>query len=524
MDGMAQELSAIRSVADIARHHAQRRPDALAMAFEGRHTTYAALDRRSSQVANGLAALGVGPQDRVAWLDKNSDRFFEAYLGMAKAGAVMVSINWRLAVPEIAFILRDCGAKALVIGHDFAGLVPQLREQAADLAHVLVLGGADDTYEAWVAAQEATDPQRAVEADDVVIQIYTSGTTGHPKGAMLSHRNVMAGLAYVAKGPIGPWGPGDVNLSPLPQFHIGGIGWGLNALFAGATNVILREIDPRRILDTFGEYRVTKAGFVPAVMLMLLNHPDCAKTDFGALDLIGYGASPIPLELLRRSVETFGCGFIQLYGLTETTGPAVALLPQDHDTSGSPRMRSAGKPLPGVRLRILDGAGRDVGVGQVGEIVLRGDVVMTGYWNLPQANASAIRDGWFHTGDAGYVDAEGYVYIHDRVKDMIVTGGENVYPAEVESALFGHPAIADVAVIGVPDERWGEAVKAVVVLKPGAAATAEDLIAHARQNLAGFKCPKTVDFVDVLPRNPSGKLLKRELRAPYWEGRERMVN
>ena len=521
------QTSPMRVVGDITRHHAAVRPETVAMVYEGRTTTYAAFDRHTSQVANGLIAAGVQPQRRIAYLDKNSDRFFETYLGAAKANVVLVGVNWRLAPPEIAYIINDAGAEVLFIGHEFVGMLTQFADQIPKVRQIVVLGGDGGDYpdfDAWRDSQDASDPRVPVAESDIAIQLYTSGTTGHPKGAQITNANVMAGVGYIAGGDIGRWGENEVNLVCLPIFHIGGAGWGLNGIFHGGASVILREVDPGAILRVFSSHRVTKAGFVPAVMLMLLNHPDCATTDFGPLDLIAYGASPIPLGLLRQAVATFKCDFIQLYGLSETTGPALTLQPQDHDPDGGPKMRSAGKPLPGVSLRIVGGEGQDLPPGEVGEIVLRGPVVMAGYWNLPDATAKAIIDGWFYTGDAGYTDTDGYLYVHDRVKDMIVTGGENVYPAEVESALFGHPAIADVAVIGVPDERWGEAVKAVVVLKPGAAATADDLIAHARQGVAGFKCPKTVDFVDVLPRNPSGKLLKRELRAPYWEGRERQVN
>ena len=524
---MSQAAEPMRVVGDITRHHAAVRPDTVAMIYEGRTTTYAAFDRHTSQVANGLIAAGVGPQRRIAYLDKNSDRFFETYLGAAKANVVLVGVNWRLAPPEIAYIINDAGAEVLFIGQEFLGILSQMQGQLPKVRQIVVLGGDGGDYpdfDAWRDGQDAADPHVPVASSDIAIQLYTSGTTGHPKGAQITNANVMAGVGYVASGDIGRWGENEVNLVCLPIFHIGGAGWGLNGIFAGGTSVILREVDPGAILRVFSSHRVTKAGFVPAVMLMLLNHPDCATADFGPLDLIAYGASPIPLDLLRQAVATFKCDFIQLYGLSETTGPALTLQPQDHNPEGGQKMRSAGKPLPGVDLHIVGGDGQDLPPGEVGEIVLRGPVVMAGYWNLPEATAKAIVDGWFHTGDAGYTDADGYLYVHDRVKDMIVTGGENVYPAEVESAMFGHPAIADVAVIGVPDERWGEAVKAVVVLKPGAAATADELIAHARQGVAGFKCPKTVDFVDVLPRNPSGKLLKRELRAPYWEGRERQVN
>jgi len=524
------ENAVIASVGDIARWHGRHIPDRIALAFEQRQTSFADLDRETNRVANGLLALGLPPQSRIAFLDKNTDDFFVAWLGAAKASMVLAPINWRLAVPEIAYILEHSDAEVLMIGADFLPMLAALGPAMGRIRLCLTLdtpvGGAEGAtdFRQWQASQPTHDPAVAIAADDTAIQLYTSGTTGRPKGAMLSHGNVLAGAAHVATGALGPWGDNEVYLQCLPNFHIGGAGTGINALFYGATLLLLREFDPARVLESFRTWPVTKAGFVPAMQLMLLQHPQCAGTDFGRLDLIYYGASPIPLELLKRSVATFGCGFVQLYGMTETTGPALTLMPEDHDAEGSPRMRSAGRPMPGVGLRVVDGAGKDVALGDVGEILIKGAMVMQGYWKNPEATAGAIVEGWMHTGDAGYMDAEGYLYVYDRVKDMIVSGAENVYPAEVESALFGHPAIADVAVIGVPDEKWGEAVKAVVVLKAGATATADEIIAHARAAVAGYKCPKTVDFVESLPRNPSGKLLKRELREPYWAGRERRVN
>jgi long-chain acyl-CoA synthetase len=269
--------------------------------------------------------------------------------------------------------------------------------------------------------------------------------------------------------------------------------------------------------------RVTIADFVPSLILFLLQSPGCEATDFSSLRLIMYGAAPIPLDLLAAAIATFGCDFVQLYGLTETTGLGTNLSPIDHDLNDPARLRSCGKPFPGTDLRIVGRTGIEMPVGDVGEIVMRGRQVMLGYWNQPVATAEAIRGGWFHTGDAGYVDADGYLYIHDRVKDMIVSGGENVYPAEVESALFGHPAVADVAVIGIPDDRWGESVKAFVVCHSDSTSSEAELIAWCREQIAHYKAPKSVDFVNSLPRNASGKLLKDVLRAPYWAERERQI-
>jgi acyl-CoA synthetase (AMP-forming)/AMP-acid ligase II len=288
--------------------------------------------------------------------------------------------------------------------------------------------------------------------------------------------------------------------------------------------VVLADADPGLVLDCLAREQVTQTIFVPALLLFLTQHPKCKTTDFSSLKTIYYGASPIPLDLVKSALGVFGCQFCQLYGLTETTGAIVFLPPVDHNLARPERMRSCGKAMSTVALRVVDAEGRDCPPGQVGEIICRSGQVMKGYWNLPEATAKAIREGWFHTGDAGYLDAESFLYIYDRVKDMIVSGGENIYPAEVESALFGHPAVADVAVIGVPDERWGEAVKAIVVRKPGMRLDAEELLRFARLRIAGYKLPRSVDFVEALPRNPSGKILKRELRRPYWQGRERQVN
>ena len=318
--------------------------------------------------------------------------------------------------------------------------------------------------------------------------------------------------------------PGDVGLVCMPQYHIAGVMMGCLGVATGCRSVVVREVNPGEILLLIPNERVTMTFFVPAVLLLLLQAPGCRQTDFSSLRHIGYGASPIPLDLLRNAVATFRCGFGQVYGMTETTGAITNLPPEDHDPAGTSRMRSCGRPIAAAEIKVVDDVGRELPTGQVGEIVCRSRLNMKGYWNLPDETARTIQGEWLHSGDAGYFDGDGYLYIYDRVKDMIVSGGENVYPAEVESALFGHPAVADVGVIGVPDARWGEAVKAIIVRTSGAEVTAEELIAFARERIAGYKLPKSIAFIDSLPRNPSGKILKRELRAPYWQGQERQVH
>ncbi|MBM3555700.1 MAG: AMP-binding protein, partial [Alphaproteobacteria bacterium] len=362
-----------------------------------------------------------------------------------------------------------------------------------------------------------------VKAEDVVIQLYTSGTTGLPKGVMLTHANLVVN-ANTNLQIWGGWTERETILVNMPLFHIAGSGVGMLTFFLGARAVIMPDVDPGEILDLIQNERITRLFFVPAIILMLAQHPKTPKTDLTSLKTLLYGASPIPTELLVQALRIFsGTEFIQVYGMTETTGAVTALPGADH-VPGSKRILSCGKVYPGSSLRIVDTEGRETKTGEVGQILVHSPQNMLGYWAKPEETAKTLREGWVYTGDAGYLDEEGYLYIHDRVKDMIISGGENIYPAEVESALYGHPAIADVAAIGVPSEKWGEEVKAVVVLKPGAKASEAEIIAFARERIAGYKLPKSVAFVDNLPRNPSGKLLKRLIREPYWQGKTRRVN
>jgi acyl-CoA synthetase (AMP-forming)/AMP-acid ligase II len=346
---------------------------------------------------------------------------------------------------------------------------------------------------------------------------------------MLSHANLLASYKVATETGVpeeawSEWTQDDVSLVAMPNFHIGGTGWCFMGLYAGAKNVVLKEFVPSEVLRCFREYKISKIFMVPAAMQFVLLDPTCKDTDFSSVKYIIYGASPIPLDLLRRAMEMFKCGFVQLYGMTEGTAIATYLPAEDHDPNGNQRMKSAGKARPGAEVTIQDSEGNILPIGEVGEICVKSESIMVGYWKKEQATKETIVNGWLRSGDAGYMDKDAYVFVHDRIKDMIVSGGENIYPAEIESALFGHPAIADIAVIGVPDDKWGEAVKAVVVLKPNIQASESELIAYAREKIAGYKIPKTVDFMAVLPRNPSGKLLKRELREPYWKGKERRVN
>jgi acyl-CoA synthetase (AMP-forming)/AMP-acid ligase II len=518
--------SRIRVLADIVRLHAAERRDNIAMVYRGRTTTFGELDRRSSQTANGLINEGLPPQARIALLDKNSDTFFEIFFGATKANVVLVSVNWRLAPVEIAYIINDSRAEILFVGEEYITSIDSIRGELEYVKKIIAITGSQpewESFDGWRDRQSESEPDVKIDESDVAIQLYTSGTTGHPKGAEITNTNLLV-LLPTAVREWGKWSDADVNLVCMPLFHIGGTGYASIGFYVGARSVIIRDVVPAEILRAIESEGVTKSFFVPAVLLFLLQTPGVEEMNLGSLDLIIYGASPIPLDLLRRSMAVFGCKFAQVYGLTETTGAVTWLPPEDHDPNGSPRMLSCGRPQTGVELRIVDADGNQLPAGDVGEIICRSPQNMKGYWNLPEETAKVKRGAWLHTGDAGYLDDSGYLYIYDRIKDMIVSGGENIYPAEVESVIFAHPGVADVAVIGVPDDVWGEAVKAVVVRKPGQEVSETDIIAYARERMAHYKAPRSVDFAEALPRNPSGKLLKRELRSRYWEGRKRQVN
>jgi fatty-acyl-CoA synthase len=525
----AKLRSEIRTLADIPRVQRSARGEHVALAFEGRSTSYREFDLRTDRVANGLFALGLQKDQRVAYLGKNSDSYFELLFGAMKMGAVMTPVNWRLALLEIEYIVQDCGAAVLFVGPEFADLTKPLMEACPSLAHVFAMEAPSvwPEYVSWRDGQLTTGLDATPEPDDVAVQIYTSGTTGRPKGAMLTHRSILTPRMLDKEfQPVWDrWSEDDISLVAMPAFHIAGTGWGIVGLLNGATSIVAREFNPVDVLEFVDRDRITKMLMVPSALQIVVQHPRARDIDFSCMKYLLYGASPIPLELLKECMAVFGCGFVQLYGMTETSGTIIALPPEDHTPEGSRRMRSAGKPLPGVEILILDPDGNTLSADEVGEIAVRSPGNMAGYWRLEEATAQTIdASGWLRTGDAGYIDEDGYVYIHDRIKEMIISGGENIYPAEVENAIFGHPDVGEVAVIGVPDPKWGEAVKAMVVRRAGSNPSEADIISWARERIAGYKAPKSVEFIDALPRNGSGKILRRELRTPFWAGADRQVN
>ena len=514
------------SVAELLRAPAAARPDAVAIDGDGRRLTFGELDAASNRVANQLIAAGIDRGDRVGFIDRNSSEYWEVFLGALKAGAVLVPLNFRLSAEEIAWSLEDSGAKLVVAGAAYADAVAPA---CADGRRLIVIadpsipaaGGED--YAAWAAEGADTDPLRDATGPEYIELIYSSGTTGRPKGVLVSAEQQV--WSVEAFGSCFDVDADSRSLVPVPYYHVAGGGWALITMSRGGQIIQSREPTAESMLRQLVEHRVTHTAMVPAVMQILTQSPEAAEADFSALRQVVYGASPISETLLKASVSLFGADLFQSYGLSETMGVTTLLDADDHRLDGGlAKLRSAGRAVRGVELRIQDPENGEVlDVGGVGEIAVRSRSVMPGYWHNPAATAEAFTaDGWFRTGDMGSLDEDGYLFILDRIKDMIVTGGENVYPAEVESALAAHPSILEVAVVGVPSAKWGETPLAFVVPR-GPAPTAEDVIEFARERLAHYKCPTAVEFVAELPRNASGKILKRELRAPYWEGHSRSV-
>lgn len=493
---------------EMLRHHAARTPGAPALTFAGTTSSFGDLEAASDRLADALTASGVGVGDRVAIIARNLPAHFELYFGCGKAGAIMLPVNWRLSPSEINAILADAAPSLILVASEFESCL-DTTTPTIDL---------DDGYAAWRDSALQLADRRIAERDDPILILYTSGTTGLPKGVLITHHG-MSFLVRAAKELLGLTAD-SVHLLAMPLFHIGGMGCGMWALSQGGHTVLLQQPVPEQVVDAVSAYGVTHAFFVPSVIQMLVDLPGVDERNLKSLQRLLYGAAPISEALLKRAMTVFGCKFDHTYGMTETTGTAIWLPPADHDPDGplKHRLRSCGRALPWVELELVDPAtGIAVAIGDVGEIRIRSDIVMQGYWRKPGETVGTMTpDGWLCTGDAAYQDADGYVYIHDRYKDMIVSGGENIYPTELENVLSDHPGVAQVAVIGMPHERWGETPKAFVVASTGASSTEVELIAFTRSRLAHYKCPTSVAFVSSLPRNASGKVLKREMRDENW--------
>ncbi|HEU0001162.1 MAG TPA: long-chain-fatty-acid--CoA ligase [Ktedonobacteraceae bacterium] len=494
--------------------------------------TWDVFDQRTDALARGLASLGVQRGDRVAVLMLNCHRYLELYYACARMGAVIVPLNIRLARPEIVFILNDSEAKVLVVDKTFASYIAG-RDTVPSLDSVIYSGDVtpvdminfEDVVTGGSHMQETVDQE--MEDDDLAGLYYTGGTTGRAKGVMLSHKNIMSNAfnTLVATG----YNQRDTWLHAAPMFHLADVGSTFAITMVGARHVFIPMFNPLHVLEAIQQEKVTCTILVPTMVNAVLNHPDADTYDLSSIRRLIYGASPMPLEVLKKGLKKWGTIFSQGYGMTETAPLLTGLDTWEHIVDGAPeqvrRLNSVGKEALGVEVRVVNAGGEDVQPGEIGEIIARGPNIMLGYWRMPEATASAIVEGWMHTGDLATIDEENYIYIVDRSKDMIISGGENVYSVEVENALYTHPAVLECAVIGIPHDMWGEAVHAIIVCKPGMSVTGEELIAHARTQIAGYKVPRSVEFQpEGLPKSGAGKILKRNLREKYWAGKSKNVN
>ncbi|MEV0251811.1 long-chain-fatty-acid--CoA ligase [Nocardia sp. NPDC050712] len=514
--------------AGVIRERARTRPGDTAIVCGARSIDYSALDRTSSRAANALLAMGLRAGDRMAYVGKDSEYLYELLIAAAKTGTVLIPVNRVLVATEIAHILRDSGCRLLFVDAAAETVVDKAQSEAGtQIAVVRVDAPAQPGggFETWLTGHGDTDPEAQVGPDDPFIQMYTSGTTGLSKGVVIGQRSVYAARAALMSTEVDWFDVRDTDrlLVAIPSFHIAGLAWVVQGLFAGIPCVLMPEFTPGLAMDLILGQDITVFVGVPVMFALVLSEPAATKDAFGKLRLAAYGGSPIPEALLVQCMERFDCGFVQFYGMTET-GSVISFLPPSEHVAGNPRLRSAGYPCPGFEISIVDAAGDPLPQGEIGEVLIRSRATMVGYWNQPETTARTVVDGWLRTGDAGWVDPEGYLFLCDRIKDMIIVGGENVYPAEVENAITDHPAVREAAVIGVPDERWGEVVHAFVAVHAGQQVTGRELAQFLRGKIAQFKLPRNFEVIDYIPRNATGKILHRQLREKFWAGRERAIN
>ena len=490
--------------------------------------SYGDLNSRSNRVARGLLAFGIRADDRIAVLGKNAPEHFDLLFGASKVRAALVPVNWRMAPREIALVLNNARAQVLFVGEEYLAIIEEIQKGLTWLKHLIVFESNVELtcYSEWLLDQSGDELASESLPDDVALQLYTSGTTGAPKGVMLTNRNLFALFDHL--GECWQLDANTRSIVCLPLFHIGGIAWGLACMHYGGTAVLVHTFIAADVLRLIECERATHINLVPAMIRAMVESPTASAHDYSSLRFVLYGTAPISKPLLLAALSTFHCPFFQVYGLTETTSAITQLDAADHQIGG-PRealLRSAGRPYTWVEAKIVDPSTLEpCPVGKTGELWVRSAQNMKGYWMNEEATAATIdKSGWLKTGDCGYFNTEGYLFLTDRVKDMIVSGGENVYPAEAESLLVEHPLVAEVAVIGVPHPTWGETPKAVIVLKPGEQIPEQELIDWLRTRLAHYKCPTSIEFVGELPRNAAGKVLKRVLREPYWIGHSRRIN
>lgn len=500
-------------VGDIPEHWARLRGarDAIIVPEQRRNITYARLHDNTRRFVEVMRARGVQPGDRIGYLGRNSDLYFAALFGAIAGGFVLLPLNWRYAAPELAFILSDAGARIVVADEEFMPVLEAaLGEDDASSIIMMPVEGAGSLREALeTPPQEKAGGASAVvhDPDQICLQIYTSGTTGKPKGVLITHGALTwARHAETSSEDWAHWNKDDVILSPLPNFHSGGMSWMLIGLIRGLTCVLTASTSVPHLLDLIEAHGVTRTFIVPTVVRGILDHLKETGRTAPSIRTVTYGAAVMSEALLKEAIAVLGCEFGQYFGMTEATGTVTFLPAKDHDLERPHLLQSVGRPQCGMAVEIRSADGGVLPAGEAGEIWVRSPTLMAGYWRLPGASAAAVVDGWYRTGDGGRLDEEGYLYITDRIKDMIISGGENIYPAQVEEVLRQHPAVLEAAVVGAPDERWGERVEAYVELRPGAEVEPEALVAFAQDRLARYKCPRVVHLVAALPRTPMGKV------------------
>ena len=501
-------------------------PDKVAIIFEGKRYTFNQLNDRVNSLANALSNLGVSKGDRVALLQVNCNQCVETYFAVAKLGAIYVPLNFRAKGDELTYMLSSSEANTLLVGERYIDLVNSISPGLTSVHHFISIESKHNGmlyYEDVLSSSPAEEVVTEIDDNDTTILVYTAGTTGLPKGVMLSHNSF---AIYVLEN-VTPADPEleERNILTVPLYHVAGLQAVMAAIYGGRTLIMERQFEPREWMELVTAEKVNRAMMVPTMLKQLMDHPDFGKHDLSSLQVITYGAAPMPLEVIKRALDVFpGVSFINAFGQTETASTITTLSPEDHIIGGTEeerekklkRLTSIGKPMSDIEMKVVDEDGHELPAGQVGEIVARGPRVMAGYWRDQEKTEKTIdKEGWVHTGDMGYMDEDGYFFLAGRATDMIIRGGENISPEEVEAVLHSHPKIEEAAVIGVPDEDWGEQPRAVVVLKQGETTTPEEIVEYCRARMSSFKRPRSVIFVDQLPRNPMGKVLKRVLRQQY---------
>jgi acyl-CoA synthetase (AMP-forming)/AMP-acid ligase II len=511
--GPALDLAGMLLPADFTSHHAARHPDRTALIFRDRHWSYAELDRACDAAVSILRGFGLVAGDRIAYLGKNNDLYFPFLIGAIRAGLVTVPINWRNTAVETRYVLEDSGARLVLADAEFVPSLPSGETPHRPL--IVTDDDGPDGLRARIAAA-APAPRQTLDEHAPSLQLYTSGTTGKPKGVLTSQHALGAQRHIeIVSAAFEDWADDEILLSPLPMFHIGGMSWVMTALVRGQTVVVTDNTSPAAILERCLAHAVTRTFLVPTLVRGLIEEMTASGVPVTTLRGIHYGAASMSPALLERSVASLGCRFLQYYGMTEVTGSITTLSPQDHDLARPHLLRSVGKVLAGFTVDIRGPDKQPLAIGQPGEIWVQGPSLLIEYWNRPDATAEALEDGWYRSGDGGMLDAEGFLYLTDRIKDMIVSGGENVYPAEVEAVLREHPAVLDCAVFGLPHPKWGEGVVAAIELRPGQTADVELLIAFARLSLAAYKIPRRMEIGVSLPRTASGKIQRGRVRERY---------